>query len=186
MAQKRKTQRARKPPALCLAIQTLRKKTGLTQADFSRDLEVSSMSLSRYETGITIPRSRTTLNRLAAVAAEAGATVEEEVFRQAAMALPGGPSKFQEGLTVPVYTPLEWRLMQGIRLAQAYFPEEAKAAEQVLGMSLDVVDEILADAALGERRLTSQVYAQIESQLNERAAQKLFKDKFTREGNIKQ
>jgi transcriptional regulator with XRE-family HTH domain len=185
MAQKHKANRARRLPAVSQAIRNLRKRTGQTQADLSRDLEISSMSLSRYELGLTIPRSRTTLNRLAAVAADAGATVEEELFRQAALALPGGPSRFEEGFTVPVYSPLEWRLMQGIRLAQAHFPEEARAAEQALGMSLDVVDEILADAALGERKVTTQFYAKLESQLNERAAQKIFKDKFTREGKLK-
>jgi transcriptional regulator with XRE-family HTH domain len=168
-----------------LAIRNLRKKTGQSQAQLAQDLELTNMSLSRYENGTTIPRSRTTLNRLAAVAAEAGATVEEELFRQAALALPGGPSRFEEGLAVPVYSPLEWRLMQGIRIAQSFFPDEARAAERELGASLDVVDEILADAALGERKVTTAFYIQLEGQLNQRAAQKLFKDKFTKEGNIK-
>jgi transcriptional regulator with XRE-family HTH domain len=185
MDPKNKTKRSRNLPAVCQSIRNLRKKTGQSQEDLARDLELTSMSLSRYETGVTIPRSRTTLNRLVAIAFDAGCLVEEDVFRQAAMALPGGPSRFEPSVMVASYSPLEWRLMQAARIALAYFPDVGRAIEQAAGPALDLVDEILADAALGERKVTAQFYANLETQLNQRAAQKLFKDKFTKEGNLK-
>jgi transcriptional regulator with XRE-family HTH domain len=179
-----KTKTSRKLPALCEAIRRVRKATGKSQPVFAEEVEVSPMTLSRYERGDS-PRRREVLNRLAAIAWEHGCTVEEQLFRDASMALPQGPFRFEPSLKVPVYSPHQWRLMQAIRIAQAYFPDEARAAEQALGVSLDLVDEILADAAVGERKVTEQLYSDLEARLNELAARKVFKDHFTKEGKLK-
>jgi len=184
MGTKNKPKPNRNLNALCEAVRAVRRASGKSQESFSQLAEISSQTLSRFERGQP-PRSRDVLNRLAAVAFDLGCTIEEEVFRQASLALPGGPSRFESSINVPTHTPIQWRLMQGIRIAQAYFPQEAAAAERELARSLELVDEIIADTAAGDRKVTTQFYANLESELNERAARKLFQDKFTKEGKLK-
>jgi transcriptional regulator with XRE-family HTH domain len=184
MATKSKPRQGGKTPVLCELISGLRRKTKMSQQNLAALLEISAMSLSRYENGLE-PKSRRILSRLAAVAADAGLNVEEKVFRDAALALPGGSSRFEPSIMMPTYSPLEWRLMQASRIALSYFPDVARDIEQAAGPALDLVDEILADAALGEGRPTAQFYSNLETQLNERAARKLFKDHFTKEGKLK-
>jgi hypothetical protein len=98
------------------------------------------------------------------------------------MALPGGPSRFEPSVLIPTYTPFQWRLMQAARIAMNFFPDVARAMEEAAGPALDLVDEIMADAAMGERKVSVQFYNNLETQLDERAARKVFEHKFKKEG----
>jgi transcriptional regulator with XRE-family HTH domain len=176
MAKKDKGKSTRKMPAVCLAIRAVRAKTGKSQEVFAQEIEIASMTLSRYERGV-VPRDRAVLGRLRAVAADAGCVIEEQVFYDALMALPGGPSRFEPTVMVPAFTPLQWRLMQAARIAMNFFPDVARAMEEAARPALDLVDEIMAEAAAGDRRVSVQFYANLETKLDELAARKIFQIK---------
>jgi transcriptional regulator with XRE-family HTH domain len=168
--------KTRKLPALSQAIRRLRKVTGKSQEAFAQEAEIASMTLSRYENGV-VPRDRRVLARLRAIAADAGCNVEEQLFFDAAMALPGGPSRFESSVMVPSHTPLQWRLMQAGRIAMNFFPDVARAMEEAARPALDLVDQIMAEEALGERKVSVQFYRDLETKLDELAARKIFQIK---------
>jgi transcriptional regulator with XRE-family HTH domain len=176
MLSKNKIKPRRKLPALCEAIRRARRGTGKTQQEFAADIGVATMTLSRYERG-DVPRDRAILGRLRAVAADAGCVVEEQLFFDALMALPGGPPRFEPSVMIPTHTPAQWRLMQAARIAMNFFPDMARAIEEAARPALDLVDEIMEGAALGERRVSVQFYADLESKLDELAARKIFQIK---------
>jgi transcriptional regulator with XRE-family HTH domain len=180
MATKSKTKKPRKLPPVCQAIRNVRKVTGKSQEAFAQDIECASMTLSRFENGV-VPRDRAVLGRLRAVAADAGCSLEEKVFFDALMALPGGPSRFESSVMIPTHTPLQWRLMQAARIAMNFFPDVAVAMQEAGRPALDLVDEIMTEAALGERNVSVQFYRDLEIKLDALAARKIFQMK--KEGN---
>ena len=183
MPAKNKNKLSRKLRRVCIAIRTVRQATGKTQEAFAAEIEIAAMTLSRYERG-DLPRGRAVLGRLRAVAADAGCAVEERLFFDTLMAMPHGPSRFESSVMIPTFTPQQWRFMQIARVAQTFSPDVAREIERIAAREADLVDEVMQEAALGERNVSVQFYRDLETKLDALAARKLFPWKFDKEGNL--
>ena len=160
-------------PKVCVAIRRLRKTLNLTQEAFAAQLGTGVMSLSRWERGRFQPRDGEVLVSLCGLAAEARLDEELEVFQAALMAIPSGPHRLEK-IMVPTYGPREWELMMASRIAASFLPAVERAARVALAPALELLHEVIADMAKGRNVVPTGFYGEVERQLNELVARKIF------------
>jgi transcriptional regulator with XRE-family HTH domain len=159
-------------PELCTAVRRLRKATKLSQVDLAQSLNCSSQTLSNFECGHRIPRSKVILLKFRELAQALNLPPEVALFDEAL------GSRFLETARAlnfhaePPYSLHEWRLMQAARIAVRCWPALAWAIEQAAGEAVAVVDEILAAAVPSS--VDAAFYRDLEQRINSVAEQRSF------------
>jgi transcriptional regulator with XRE-family HTH domain len=168
----RRNQSATTLPELCAAVLRLRKATRLKQVQLAPSLGFSAQTLSNFEVGRRIPRSKFILMKFRELAAALNMPAEVMLFDEAL------GSRFLEAAlalnfnTQPSYTLHEWRLMQAARIAVRCWPELAWAMEQSAGEALTVVDRILSAAV--PSTVDAAFYRDLEQRISTVAEQRSF------------
>jgi transcriptional regulator with XRE-family HTH domain len=142
-------------PSLCVAVKAIREMYGDTQEQFAQRVSMGSMTISRFERGVAIPRDPVVLQKLAAVAEEADLPAESEQFRDAyrealVNRMYPGPAAVQPTLSISFQTVPEWRLMMIALFAARYDGATARAIEAAGGPVCAVVDQVMQDADIGK------------------------------------
>jgi transcriptional regulator with XRE-family HTH domain len=152
MSKKDKPEVRRQLHPLCAAVKTLREAYGDTLERFSRRLDISITSASRFELGKAVPKDAGMLMKLAAAATDKGVTEAAELFKRA-YAEADSRSKMLDTLvrlqTHEYYlfettkSLAHWRYLAALRLAMIEFPELQPALDNALAPALDIVDTAL-------------------------------------------
>lgn len=162
-------------PPLGDAIRRVRQACGWSQQALAEKLGTAVMTLSKWERDLFRPRNAAVLRLLRSFAYDAQLAKEEKQFSEALKTATNSPISARFEPQAP--SPLEWRMMQMARLIVDYFPELLPAFEAAAGPVAALVDEVMAEVNVGERRVSVQFYLDLERRLHELAAQRVFQGK---------
>jgi len=140
---------------------------------------IASQTISRFELGKQVPRDMAVVMQLRDAAAAVGLAAEEKLFKEALVesSLPRHVAA-ERPITIMVYRPHVWRLMQAARIAADFFPDEAHAMETAAPQALALVDEVIQsiDPDQIQRHEDPHFYEDLESELGTLAGRKIWKN----------
>src|SRR5215472_14040659 len=147
MSQKSKTPKKSEIPELCSAVFRVRKTLGWSQEKMAQETGIASMTLSRFERGAQVPRDRGVLGLLRDLAFRVEMPDDAKLFQDALQRWKTPSLRDQvylSGDPAAGWLPRVWELMQMMRLASLYFPQDAAVMEQHAGRAGEIVRETIA------------------------------------------
>jgi hypothetical protein len=176
----RKTRVPRTLHPLCACVQKLKVASNLTLDQLGSRLRIAPATLWRFQAGAQIPQDPHILSRLRDVAIALGLRDEANAFDYAIRGhesqIPAsGPMRIALTPTVRAgRSPEQVRLSMAIELAVSLLPDEAKAAERELPVSLSLVDQAFGDLHQVKTSYNEEHYRRVKARLDELVKQKFF------------
>jgi transcriptional regulator with XRE-family HTH domain len=162
---------------LCAAVRRVRAASGLSQEKWAQRWSLATQTVSRFELGKQVPRGADILARLHAAATDAGLEKETNLF---AAALEERPVPLSRDALMLRLSPSLWRAMQIARIAEVFFPEEARAIAEAAPNARAAVDEVISSpvisSVVSSERFDSKFYMALERGLDAVAERKAFEN----------
>jgi transcriptional regulator with XRE-family HTH domain len=165
---------------LCQSVRALKIAAGWTLQEFALRAGVAQQTAYRFTAGLQVPRDPAVLGRLRDVALALGLRDEANAFDYAIRGhesqIPAsGPMRIALTPTVRSgRSPEQVRLSMAIELAVSLLPDEAKAAERELPVSLSLVDQAFGDLHQVKTAYNEEHYRRVKARLDELVKQKFF------------